>query len=40
MRAEGTLDLIALVQSQKAGVDEDAGELIADRFVDKAGGNG
>ena len=33
VRAERALDLLALVQSQQPGVDEDAGELIADRAM-------
>src|SRR5688572_19531653 len=46
VRAEGSLDLIALVKAEQAGVDEDAGELIGngtvherrgDRRVDTAG---
>src|SRR5687767_12000145 len=39
MRAEGSLDLVALVKSQQTGVDEDAGELIANRSVHERGGN-
>ena len=33
LRAERALDLLALVQAQQPGVDEDARELVADRAV-------
>ncbi|MNX96311.1 hypothetical protein D3C86_1286230 [compost metagenome] len=33
-------DLLGLVLAQQAGVDEDAGQLIADGFVDQDGGDG
>ena len=36
----GALDLIALVLAQQAVVDKDAGELLADRAVEKRGGHG
>ena len=35
MPAEGALDLLALVQPEQAVIDEDAGELVADRAVDQ-----
>jgi hypothetical protein len=35
-----SLHLLALVQSQQTGVDEHAGELIADRAMHQRGGNG
>ena len=34
---EGVLDLVGLAQPQQAGVDEDAGQLVADRFVHERG---
>ena len=35
MVAEQALDLLALVQPQQAVIDEHAGQLVADRFVDE-----
>ena len=39
VRAERALDLLALVQPQQARVDEDAGELVADRAVHERRGD-
>ena len=39
LAAEGLLDLVALAGAHEAGVDEDAGELVADRLVDERGGD-
>src|SRR3546814_17151685 len=39
MFAEQRLDLLALAQAQQAVVDEHAGELLADRFVDQHRGD-
>ena len=38
--AEGLDDLLGLALAQEAVVDEDAGELVADRLVDQRGGGG
>ncbi len=37
---ERALNLFGLAVTHQAGVDEDAGELIADRFVHERGGDG
>ena len=39
MRAKGSLYLLALVQTQQPRVDENAGELVADRAVHQRGGD-
>ena len=39
VRAEGPLHLLPLVQPEEAGVDEDAGELIADGLVHQRRGD-
>ena len=39
VRTEGALHLLALVQPQQARVDEDAGELVADRAMHERGGD-
>ena len=37
---EGVDDALGLLAAQEAVVDEDAGELVADRAVDERGGDG
>src|SRR5207237_8681941 len=39
-RPEGRDDLLGLVRAQESGVDEDAGEPVADRARDEGGGDG
>src|SRR5688572_27257131 len=39
MRAKGSFDLLALVESEESRVDEDAGELIANRAVHERRGD-
>ena len=39
MIAEERLDLLALIHPEQPVIDKDAGELIADRFVDQDSGN-